>query len=246
MSFVLFSQAFSFLCLVATTILDSLFLFLVPDVPHSRDRRPNSLAIGASRSLWLLPAEPVQQGMLGLPPTPASLECQSPYESARLRVSDRYFTQPQVVLYIFVELVVHFGACWPGKRQNNLKNLPWFVDLFPCSYAFLLFVTSNFTSITRHIHNWASFLLWPTCFLLLGAISSCPPLFPSSILDTFRPVELIFWGHILLFYAFLEVLKASNPFVFDGYKLRGSWLKVTGNSLCHEGSDLWRGGILLV
>ena len=35
----------------------------------SRDRRPNSLGIGASRSLWLLSAELVQQGVLGLLPT---------------------------------------------------------------------------------------------------------------------------------------------------------------------------------
>ena len=34
--------------------------------------------------------------------------------------------------------------------------------------------------ITRHIHKWAMFLLWPSCFSLSGAISSYPSLFPSS------------------------------------------------------------------
>ena len=33
-----------------------------------------------------------------------------------------------------------------------------------------------------------SFLLWPSCFILSGAISNCPPLFPSNILDIFWPV----------------------------------------------------------
>ena len=36
----------------------------------------------------------------------------------------------------------------------------------------------------KHIHHWASFLLWLSVFTLFGAIS---PLFPSSILDTFWP-----------------------------------------------------------
>ena len=41
------------------------------------------------------------------------------------------------------------------------------------------------TFMTRHIHNWASFLLWPSRFILSRAIINCPPLFPRSILDTF-------------------------------------------------------------
>ena len=46
-----------FPCLLTTTILDSFFLFYLPNIPPSRDGRPNSLGIGASRSFWLLPAE---------------------------------------------------------------------------------------------------------------------------------------------------------------------------------------------
>ena len=30
------------------------------------------------------------------------------------------------------------------------------------------------------------FPLWPSCFILSGVIHNCPPLFPSSILDTFE------------------------------------------------------------
>ena len=50
----------------------------------------------------------------------------------------------------------------------------------PGSYAILFFTASYFNFITRHIYNWASFLLWPSCFILSGAISSCPPLFPRG------------------------------------------------------------------
>ena len=49
-----------------------------------------------------------------------------------------------------------------------------------------------------HIHNWVLFQLWPSHFILSGAISSCPLLFPSSILDTFWPRRLIFWCHNFL------------------------------------------------
>ena len=37
-------------CLLATAILDSFSLFYLPNIPPSRDRRPNSLGIGALRS----------------------------------------------------------------------------------------------------------------------------------------------------------------------------------------------------
>ena len=54
-------------CLLATAILDSFSLFYPPNIPPSRDGRPNSLGIGASRSFWLLPAELGWRGVLGLP-----------------------------------------------------------------------------------------------------------------------------------------------------------------------------------
>ena len=51
---------------------------------------------------------------------------------------------------------------------------------------------------TRHICNPALFPLWPSCFILSGAISNYPLFFLSSILDTFQPGGLIFWCHIFL------------------------------------------------
>ena len=52
---------------LATAILDSFSLFYLPNIPPSRDGRPNSLGIGASRSFCLLPAELGRRGILGLP-----------------------------------------------------------------------------------------------------------------------------------------------------------------------------------
>ena len=68
-------------CLLATAILDSFSLFYLPNIPHSRDGRPNSLGIGASRSFWLLPAELGRRGVLGLPLLPVSIL--SPYSGVQ-------------------------------------------------------------------------------------------------------------------------------------------------------------------
>ena len=50
----------------------------------------------------------------------------------------------------------------------------------PGSYAILFFTASYLNFITRHIYNWVSFLPWSSCFILSGAISSCPPLSPRG------------------------------------------------------------------
>ena len=56
----------------------------------------------------------------------------------------------------------------------------------------LFFTALDFTFITWHIHNWMSLLLCPSYFILSEAITNCPPLFPSSVLDTFWPGGIIF------------------------------------------------------
>ena len=67
---------------------------------------------------------------------------------------------------------------------------------------------TDLTFITRHIHNWASFLLWLSHFILPDAIHSSL-LFPSSMLDTFWQGGLIFQCHIFLsLYTVHEVLTA--------------------------------------
>ena len=92
------------------------------------------------------------------------------------------------------------------------SNLPWFMDLrfqIPMQYCSLAL---DFTFITRHIHNSVSFPLWPSQFILCGAISNCSPVFPSCILDTFQPEGLIFWCHIFLpFRTVHGILRARIP-----------------------------------
>ena len=79
----------------------------------------------------------------------------------------------------------------------------------PGSYAIVLFTALGFTFTTRHIHNSASFLLWPRQFILSGAVNNSPPLFPSSIW-TPSDQRFIFQGHIfLLFHTVYGVLEAS-------------------------------------
>ena len=75
------------------------------------------------------------------------------------------------------------------------------------SYAVLFFTALDFTFTTRHIHNWASFLLWPNHFILSGAISNCPPFFPSLILDT---VGLNFQCHIFLLFHMVHGVLAAR------------------------------------
>ena len=76
----------------------------------------------------------------------------------------------------------------------------------PDSYATLLFTVSDLASITSHIHNWASFLLWLHLFILSGVIFL---LFSSNILGTYWPGEFIFQCHIFLpFHTVHGVLKA--------------------------------------
>ena len=76
-------------------------------------------------------------------------------------------------------------------------NLPWFMDLtlqVPMQYCF--FTALDFTSTTRHIHEWAHFHS-PSHFNHSEAISNWPPHFPSSILDTFQPGD---GGHLSVSY----------------------------------------------
>ena len=115
----------------------------------------------------------------------------------------------------FTFILIHFSSLIPKMSIFNLAisclttfNLPWFIG--PGSYGILFVTALEFTSITIHLHNWASFLLWPSRFILSGAISNCPLLFASSTLDTFQPGlgGLIFQHHILLFQTVHGVLQA--------------------------------------
>ena len=65
----------------------------------------------------------------------------------------------------------------------------------PGSYAILFFTASDFTFTTRYNHNWTSFPLWLTLFILSVAISL---FYPSIIMGTYRPEGFLFQCHIFL------------------------------------------------
>ena len=107
------------------------------------------------------------------------------------------------------------------------------------------------TFTIRHIHNCASFPLWPRYFILSGVISNCRTLFPSSILDTCQPGGLIFWCYIYIFLPFcivygvlmariLEwfvILSSSGPcFVITLTMTHPSWVVLC--SMAHSFTEL--------
>ena len=97
------------------------------------------------------------------------------------------------------------GVAKSWTRLSDWSDLIW-----PDAISF--FTALDFTFTNRHIHNWVSFPLWPSCFILSGAVSSCPLLFPSSILDTFQLGGLIFQCHIFLpFHTVHGALTARIP-----------------------------------
>ena len=64
--------------------------------------------------------------------------------------------------------------------------------------------------ITRDIHNWAPFLLCPSHFILSRAISNCPLLFPSSILDIFQPKGAHLPASYLFAFSYLLFMEFSR------------------------------------
>ena len=74
-----------------------------------------------------------------------------------------------MVIWVNSPIPVHLSLLIPRMSMFTLaisclttSNLPWFMDNLdniPGSYAILLFIGSDFNSITIHIHNWVLFLL---------------------------------------------------------------------------------------
>ena len=99
-------------------------------------------------------------------------------------------------------LWVHwFLKCQCSLLPSPVGQHPIYLDSWTNisgSYEIWFFIALDFTFTTRHIHNWVSFLLWPSCFILSGAIGNWPLFFPSSILDTFWPGGV----HLLVSYRF--------------------------------------------
>ena len=101
----------------------------------------------------------------------------------------------------------------------TMSNFPWFVDLTFQFYTLLFFAAIDFCFITRYIHDWGLYPLWPSCFIHSGAIGNSPLLFPSSIVNTFRPGGLIVWCHIFL------------AFLYSPWGSHGKYTRVVCHSL---------------
>jgi len=82
----------------------------------------------------------------------------------------------------FLSILVHrFLRCWYSLLPSPAwPYLVYFDSNISDSYVILFFTASNFTFTTRTIYNWLSFPLWPSCFILSGAVSNCPPLWPGA------------------------------------------------------------------
>ena len=89
-------------------------------------------------------------------------------------------------------------TCFPILNQSLfccsvVQSCLTLCDPMDCKYTRLPWLYLNFTFTTRYIHNWVSFQLWPSLFIISGSISLL-----SSILYTFWPGGLIFQCHIFL------------------------------------------------
>ena len=80
-----------------------------------------------------------------------------------------------------------------------------------CSYAILLFTTSDSTSITSHIHNWALFSPWLLLFILSGL-----ELFLHS-----SPVA--YWAPTNLGSSYFNVLSFCIFILFLGFSRQENW-----------------------
>ena len=98
--------------------------------------------------------------------------------------------------------------------------------MFLCS-IFLCIL--DFTFTTRHIHNWVLFLFWPILFILSGAISNCPLVFPSSILDTSWPGSSS--SGVISFCLFILSMEFSQQEYWSGF--------LFPPSVDHVLSELW-------
>ena len=82
----------------------------------------------------------------------------------------------------------------------------------PGSYAILSFISSDFTLTIRHIHNWVSFSLWPSQFILLELLVIALCTSPAAYWTTSNlgmSGGLNFWCHIFLpFHTLRGVLQA--------------------------------------
>ena len=105
-------------------------------------------------------------------------------------------------------------------------ELTFQVPMQYCSLQHQILLSSPDKSTTE-----CHFCFGPTTLFFLG-LSSCPPLFPRSILDTFQPGGLIFWCHIF------------SVLLYSSWGSHGKYTGVVCHSLLqwimfYQNSPLW-------
>ena len=131
---------------------------------------------------------------------------------------------------------IHVSSLIPKMSVFNLaisclttSNLPWFMYLiFQVSMQYCFLQYPSLLS-QADIHNSVSFLLWPSSFILSGAISNCTLLFLSSIWDTSWPRRLIFGVIFFFFFLFLPWASPGKN-IGVGYYFLLQWTTFCQNS----------------
>ena len=104
---------------------------------------------------------------------------------------------------LFLSILVHwFLRCWCLLFHLLLDHIQFNVvhgPNIPGFKAILFFTASDFTFTARDIHNWASFLLWHSHFILSEAICKLP-----STFHWYHIGHLLIWGtHLPISYLFV-------------------------------------------
>ena len=133
---------------------------------------------------------------------------------------------------------------WGHKESDTIEQLNCTdgPDI-PGSCAILFFTASNFSFTTRHIHNWASFLLWPSLPFFLELFFHSFSVHFGHLLTW----SLIFWCHVFLpFHTVHRILEArilewfAIPFASECF------VRTLYHDLSFLGSFAWQGPSLQV
>ena len=98
----------------------------------------------------------------------------------------------------------------------------------PRSYAILFFAAWDFTFITRHIHNWVSFLLCPSHFIHSEAIGNSPPLSPAV---SWTPSGLGDSSLVSYLFPFIQLMRFSQQVSWAVSHSLLQWITFCQNSL---------------
>ena len=106
---------------------------------------------------------------------------------------------------------------------------PLLLDHIQFAYTILFFAASDFTCVTRHIKNWASYPLSPSCFIHSELLVILPH---SSPVAYWTPSDLgdSSFG-VIPFWPFIEFMRFSQQVYWGGLPILLQWITFCQNSL---------------